>query len=131
VIVVDTNIIIYLLANTDLNAEAEKLWNRDRHWVAPILWRSEFRNVLMGYIRRNSLSLAEAIELSELAERKVKSRHVDGSRVIELAAASGCTAYDCEFVSLAERLGVHFVTSDRKLLEAFPQIALSMQVFAS
>lgn len=53
------------------------------------------------------------------------------ARVIELAAESGCTAYDCEFVSLAERLNVPLVTSDKKMFAAFPEIAISMEAFTT
>ena len=130
-IVVDTNVIIYLLLNSDLTDLAEKVRRRDQQWCAPMLWCSEFRNVLMGYFRRGSISLPDFILLSELADTKVESRQVDGARVIELAADSGCTAYDCEFVSLAERLGVPLVTSDKKLLAAFPDFAVSMEAFVA
>lgn len=130
-IVVDTNVIIYLLLNSDWTDLAVEVRRTDRQWEAPMLWRSEFRNVLMGYIRRGSLTLSDAITLSETADSKIGSRQVDGARVIELAASSGCTTYDCEFVSLAERLGVPLVTSDKKLLAAFPDIAVSMKAFAA
>lgn len=130
-IVVDTNVIIYLLLNSDWTDLAVEVRRTDRQWEAPMLWRSEFRNVLMGYIRRGSLTLSDAITLSETADSKIGSRQVDGARVIELAAGSGCTTYDCEFVSLAERLGVPLVTSDKELLAAFPEIAVSMKLFAA
>lgn len=130
-IVVDTNVIIYLLLNSDWTDLAVEVRRTDRQWEAPMLWRSEFRNVLMGYIRRGSLTLSDAITLSETADSKIGSRQVDGARVIELAASSGCTTYDCEFVSLAERLGVPLVTSDKELLAAFPDIAVSMKAFAA
>lgn len=130
-IVVDTNVIIYLLLKSDFTEQAIKVRQRDKHWVAPMLWRSEFRNVSLGYQRRDEISLSDLIELSELAESKVESRQVDGSRIIELAARSGCTAYDCEFVSLAERLDIPLVTSDKKVLAAFPNIAISMDEFVA
>ena len=56
---------------------------------------------------------------------------IDPKRVLELAESSGCTAYDCEYVSLAERLNVPLVTSDKKLLSAFPDIAVSMETFVA
>ena len=130
-IVVDTNVIIYLLLESALTERAVEVRRRDKHWVAPMLWRSEFRNVSLGYFRRDRISLSDLITLSELAESKVESRQVDGPRIIELAADSGCTAYDCEFISLAERLNVPLVTSDKKLLAAFPDVAISMDSFAA
>lgn len=130
-IVVDTNVLVYLLIDSDLTPCAVKVRQKDRNWVAPMLWRSEFRNVSLGYFRRNAISLANLISLFEMAESKVESRQVDGARVLELAVDSGCTAYDCEFVYLAEILAVPLVTSDKKLLAAFPNLAVSMTDFVA
>ena len=128
-IIVDTNVISYLLIQSDRTEQAEEVRRRDREWAAPALWRSEFGNVLMPYLRRGTLALPDALRLIELADDKVESRAVDPARVIELAFASGCTAYDCEFVCLAEKLNVPLVTSDKKLLAAFPGPAISMEAF--
>jgi predicted nucleic acid-binding protein len=45
---------------------------------------------------------------------------VDSQRVLELVRDSDCSAYDCEFVSVAMRLGVKLLTADSKVLKAFP-----------
>jgi len=59
VIVVDTNIIAYRwLPNSQ--AAAEALARLDPAWAAPLLWRSEFRNVLAGFMRAGKMSEAEA-----------------------------------------------------------------------
>jgi predicted nucleic acid-binding protein len=49
--------------------------------------------------------------------------------VLELASRSGCSAYDCEFVALAQDLEVPLVTNDRQILKAFPTIAISPSAF--
>ena len=54
---------------------------------------------------------------------------IHSSRVLELSGVSGCTAYDCEFVYLAEALGVPLVTEDQKVLFAFPGQAIAMADF--
>ena len=51
-------------------------------------------------------------------------------RVLELATRSGCTAYDCEFVAVAQDLGVDLVTADQQMLAAFPSTAVAMDAFA-
>ena len=45
-IVVDTNIVAYLYLPGEHTAAVERLLERDPEWAAPILWRSEFRNIL-------------------------------------------------------------------------------------
>lgn len=47
---------------------------RDAEWVAPILWRSEFRNILAGFMRRGLLTAAAAIDLQTLFTMDAKVR---------------------------------------------------------
>ena len=130
-IVVDTNIIGYLYLTSDRSMQAEQALVKDRQWAAPLLWRSELRNVLALYIRKQILSLAEAqqvmgeaISLMQNQEYDVKSLHV-----LRLVASSTCSAYDCEFVALAQDLDVRLVTVDRQILDQFPAIAVSLEAF--
>jgi predicted nucleic acid-binding protein len=53
------------------------------------------------------------------------------AQVLSLAASSGCSAYDCEFVALALDLKVPIVTSDKKVLKMFRGSALSLEEFNS
>ena len=130
-IVVDTNIIGYLYLTSDRSMQAEQALFKDQQWAAPLLWRSELRNVLALYIRKQILSLAEAqqvmgeaISLMQNQEYDVKSLHV-----LRLVASSTCSAYDCEFVALAQDLDVRLVTVDRQILDQFPAIAVSLEAF--
>ena len=127
-IVVDTNILAYLLLPYEQSAQADALFKRDPEWVAPILWRSEFRNLLAGYLRRKTLTFDEALKVQAEAEAMLSGHELeaDSRRVLELVRDSECTAYDCEFVSLAMRLGVKLVTMDAKLLKAFPKHAVAL-----
>lgn len=56
-IIADTNIISYLLLPTPFTESVEKLYNIDSEWAAPILWKSEFRNVLALYLRKQIITL--------------------------------------------------------------------------
>jgi predicted nucleic acid-binding protein len=68
VIVVDTNVLAYLYLPTTHTRRAETLLDSDPDWAAPVLWRSEFRNVLIGYLRRRSLTFEAALDIQSEAE---------------------------------------------------------------
>lgn len=131
-IVADTNLILYLHINGDLSPVALRVLQKDSHWITPPLWQSEFRNALAGYMRRG-MSLEMAQEIMEDTLHVMEERQVipDSNRVLALAANSACTAYDCEFVALAEQLGIPLVTADKQLIKAFPTIAVWLEDFVS
>ena len=60
-IVVDTNIIAYLTLPSPYTDAAERLLQRDQDWIAPVIWRSEFRNVLATAMRQEVVSLEQAL----------------------------------------------------------------------
>ena len=130
-IVADTNLIAYLLVRGQHTGEAEAVYRKDQQWSAPLLWRSEFRNVLAFYLRRRLIGIDEAVETMEQAEQLMSGQEfgVESSRVLRLAATSGCSAYDCEFVALAHDLGVPLVTSDSALIAKFKPTVVSMRAF--
>ena len=122
-IVVDVNVLAYLLIPGKYTNGAEQLLEADSHWVAPRLWRSEFRNVLSTYVRSNLLELAYAVLLYQRAKDIIGTEEyeVETSDVLRLSKQSKCSAYDCEYVALAEFLDLKLVTADAKLSKAFPQ----------
>jgi predicted nucleic acid-binding protein len=127
-IVVDTNVLAYLWLPGQRTAAAENLFRNDPDWNAPLLWRSEFRNVLAGCLRRGDLNLETALQIVDGAEGQMRGREfaVPSAQVLARVDESDCSAYDCEFVVLAEELGVALVTSDEKLLKSFPSVATSL-----
>jgi predicted nucleic acid-binding protein len=131
VIVVDVNLVAYLFIEGESTEAAEAVFNRDPEWAAPLLWRSEWRSILAGYMRREALDFAGALELAERAEALFRGReHLpDPALVLGLVRASTCSAYDCEYLALAEALAVPLVTSDRRLLSEFPGKAFSPEAF--
>jgi predicted nucleic acid-binding protein len=121
-IVVDTNVLAYLLLPGPKTSLAEALLLDHPQWAAPPLWRSEWRNVLATYLRRDLLNLPAALALMEKAEAILSAHEqpVSSEQVLTLASSSRCSAYDCEFVAAAQQLGVPLVTEDQKILAAFP-----------
>ena len=130
-IVADANLLTALLLGPD-SGVAERVFERDPAWAAPTLWRSEFRSVLFGYIRRRGLTSANAMLLHERAEQLLASREftIAADAVIRLADECPCSAYDGEYVVLARALRVPLVTWDRQLLRAFPALATTPEAFA-
>ncbi|MDD2810937.1 type II toxin-antitoxin system VapC family toxin [Rhodoferax sp.] len=127
-LVVDTNILAYLYLPGDFTAAAEDLLQAQPDWAAPVLWRSEFRNILAGFMRRGSLSLEQACAIQLEAQSLLAGREfdVDSQTVLSLVKQSDCSAYDCEFVALAHQLGTRLATEDKKVLRNFPKVAFSM-----
>ncbi len=118
-IVVDTNIIAYLYL------PGEK--------TNPVLWRSEFRNILAYYTHNKILKLDDSLKIMHEAEALMSGGEYDmaSAQVLSLAASSGCPAYDCEFVALALGMKVPLVTSDKKILRTFRGTALSLEGFVA
>lgn len=132
-IVVDTNIIAYLWIPGSHTNQVESVLQKDSAWAAPLLWRSEFRNVLAGYIRRNQIELGTALQIIEEAESQMSGNEysISSVHVLTLVNKSGCSAYDCEFVALAEDLNVPLVTTDKKILAEFPTTAIAADQFVA
>ena len=129
-IVVDSNVLAYLYLPGEYTAAAEALLEQDGDWASPILWRSEFRNILAGYMRRKAITLEQAKSLQREAESLLEGAEfeVESSAVLELVQDSDCSAYDCEFIALAMKLDTKLVTMDKKLMRAFPERAIALSV---
>ena len=132
-IVADTNLLIYLYVQGQRTQESEAVLQQDAVWTAPLLWRSEFRNVLISLVRTDALQLEKALVIIDEAERWLTGHEysVVSRQVLDLASRSGCSAYDCEFVALAQDLEVPLVTNDRQILKAFPTTAVSPSAFTA
>ena len=130
-IVADNSLLVYFWLPSDFAELAEAVKHRDKVWASPILWRSEFRNVLAGYLRRKTLAEAEAnaAYLNVQKDLGANEYSVPTERIIKLVLASDCSAYDCEYVALAKALQVTLVTSDREVLRAFPKVAVAPKDF--
>jgi predicted nucleic acid-binding protein len=131
-IVVDSNIIIHVHVQSERTALALRALQTDPHWVAPPLWQSEFRNVMTGYIRRRILMLEDAKLVMKSALKTMEDREIlpPSDLVLDLVAASDCSAYDCEYVALARHLNVKLLTSDNKILQSFPETAIELDTFS-
>ena len=130
-IVVDSNVIAYCWVNGPLTTLAQSVRVKDPEWHVPILWRSEMRSILAGYLRDGSLTGSQVSEVMRTAERAFERREhiVPSLSVFQIVEKSRLSAYDCEFVVLALILDVPLVTADKAVLKAFPEMALTMEAF--
>ena len=130
-IVVDTNVLAYLLLSEERSAAAQAVLERDSNWIAPPIWRCEFRNVLVQHVRRKIFAETRAREAWPLADGLVRTiAEPDPELVLTTAFARNLSAYDAEFVALADASGVRLVTDDTEVLERCPDIAISIRAFA-
>lgn len=100
-IVVDTNLLVYLYVEGTRTGQAEAVLRKDPMWA-------EAEAGMVG-----------------------REYSVVSYEVLQLAASSGCSAYDCEFVALANDLDTRLITADRRILRAFSSVAVAPEVFAA
>ena len=132
-IVVDTNLLAYAVLPGERTEAALAVAERDAEWVAPALWRWELRNVLAMAMRVRRMRLASALAAFRLAEQLVSDAEPEASTeaCLRLSARGYVSAYDAEFVFVAEELDLSLVTADRRLVRAFPGRAVSPEEFAA
>ena len=122
-IVVDVNVLAYLLTSGKYTKAAERQLEENSVWIVPRLWRSELRNVPANYLRAGQMDLTDASVVFQKTEELVcaEEYEVETPRVLRLCAESKCSAYDCEYIALAEFLNVKLVSNDEELAKAFPR----------
>ena len=127
-IVADTNLIAYLVIDGQHTAVARRIREQDPDWRVPPLWRSEFLNVLATAVRSGVLTEEQAFLAWDLAVSIVGRSEVEPGAAAVLATAlrRGLSAYDAQFVVVAESLRALLVTGDRKILRACPDVAAPM-----
>jgi len=130
-IVVDANIVIYLVCDTPFTNLAGKVRQKEVRWIVPDLWEAEVLNGLMNMMRSGFLDLDDAILAWSNAARALSGQiHVcEPPAILRMAKQSGTTAYDAYYVSLARSMSIPLVTEDRELLRKFPDSAVSMNQF--
>ena len=125
-IVVDTNVISYLLIQSDYTDSVIKLRENDPDWIAPRLWLDEFLNVLAISERHGKISSEVADRTLELACELMEGKSYDlpAQRVLSTARRTGCSAYDSQYICLAEDLGLKLFTFEKKVLSVCTGLAI-------
>jgi predicted nucleic acid-binding protein len=124
VIIVDTNVVAYLLIEGENTPHAEAARSRDADWRVPSLFVHEWLNVVTAHVRGNLFDRDHAVRTYRrgLSLVTVDVAMPDPLRILNLHMRSGCSSYDCQFIAIAEDLNVKLVTADHELLRAFPDL---------
>ncbi|MEM7480456.1 MAG: type II toxin-antitoxin system VapC family toxin [Acidobacteriota bacterium] len=132
-IVVDSNILGYAVIAGEFTNQSLRARRRDPAWVAPPLWRFEVRNILATTMRVEGLALETAADAFDEARDMVQEveHGLPSRQVLLLAQTLKISAYDAEFVTLAEKLDLPLVTADRRLAGVHPERVLTLEEFAA
>lgn len=125
-IIADANLIGNLFIKSEHSSLAIQVFEKDPDWYAPILWQSEVRSMVTGYLRHKPLTLDRAHQIMDEAHGLMvdHERFISSNLVLELVSMSHCTSYDCEYVALAREMNLTLITFDKQVVGAFPQIAV-------
>lgn len=132
-IVADTNLISYLLIEGEKTDLARKVWTIDPDWAMPPLWRSEFLSVLVVAVRAGALTEEQAHLLFRRSRIFTNAIELepDGHRVLTLAVDRNISAYDAQFVAVAQELEAPLVTADKRIVANCSDLAISLEAFVS
>lgn len=126
-VVVDTNVLAYLLIEGDRTKQAQALFGKDSDWRSESFLLVEFSNVLTSYRRMRALSAQQTESLLAEAARRVRELlSIPNLHALRCAQRFAISAYDARFLVVADTLGVKLVTEDAKLRAAAPALTRSI-----
>jgi len=127
VVIVDTNVLAYLLIEGDHTTAAQDLYAQDPDWQSEAFVLVELTNILTTYTRTGALTREQATKLLAEAEALLSPLpSVSHQEAYETAAEFGISAYDARFIGFARQMKSKLVTEDAKLRKAVPAWTLSL-----
>lgn len=128
-LLVDTNVLAYLLIDGEQTESAQELRRRDPDWRSEALILVEFGNVLASsmVIRGLRLEIAQRLLSSAISLLSEKLARVTHLEALAVASQFRITAYDARFLALAHQTGLKLVTDDQKLRKAAPSLTQSIK----
>ena len=126
-VVVDTNVLGYLLLEGEQTPHARALLAQDADWRSESFVMVEMTNVL-AVMRVRGMPLRDATIVLANAQIVIQPglEVADHAQVLELAARRKISACDARFVAIARDLGTRLVTEDAKLRRAAPELTQSI-----
>lgn len=124
--VADSGIFIATILPESYSQQAKALiqqWDEQKvRLAAPVLFRYECVAVIRKHVHRNSITVSEGIKKRDILLSQPVETMIDDNllrRAYELAARfNRPTAYDSQYLAVAERLGCEFWTADERLYNA-------------
>ncbi len=132
-IVADTNLLVYFVVPGNTTSFAERVRAREKIWAVPSLLPHELLNVLALHVRQQKLDRDAAIRAYRrgLSIVQVAQLKPDPAAILRMMEEAACSTYDLEFVWTAQQLGVPLVIADQQILKTYPDVAVSIQDFAT
>ena len=126
-VLVDTNILAYLLIEGDCTSASQALYARDPDWRSEDFILVEFSNVLTTYVRTKALTHHQGSQLLAKALAILPSlASVEHAQAFDAATEFGISAYDGRFIAIAKQMKSRLVTEDVKLRAAVPAWTVSL-----
>ena len=127
-LLVDTNVVAYLLIEGEHTAAVQKLHARDPDWRSEAFLLVEFSNILASSIatKRMTLPLARDLLRNASALLDGKLGRIPHDAVLTIASRYRVSAYDARFLALADQLGSRLITEDARLRAAAPRLTQSL-----
>jgi predicted nucleic acid-binding protein len=126
-VLVDTNILAYLMIEGDRTSAAQELYARDPDWCSEVFVLVELSNILATCIRTKAMTREAGTRLLAEAQTLVPSlTSVAHAQALENAMQFEISAYDARFIALARQTRAKLVTEDARLRSAVPDWTISL-----
>ena len=132
-VVVDTNVLAYLLITSDQTPAAQALFEHDDDWHTEAFALIELCNLLTTACRSRGLSSSRARRILESGENLLRGHlhTVAHKSALTVANELAISAYDARFITVAQQLDQRLVTEDTRLRRAAPHQTQSITEAAS
>lgn len=126
-VVIDTNILAYLLIEGDQTKQARALFAQDSEWHSEAFILIEFSNIIATYQRTGDLTQTQAERLLRQAETLMRGLiDVPHIAALQTARKFSVSAYDARFLVAADSLSERLVTADARLRDSAPGLTQSL-----
>ena len=130
-IVVDANIVAYLMITGRKTALARKLRELEPSWAVPSLCKHEFASLLGQYVMGGGMPAEDIPELWDRFGLIINGHEheIEIPAAVLLSCERNINVYDANYVLLAQRLDVVLVTENKQLATSCPAETSTMRQY--